>query len=195
MVDEIVPTPTPAEGAPPEAPPAEVDIRTTPAFKGVLKQLEASNSELAAFKAALADKAAENEKAELEKRGEYDTLTKQLQGELAALKTTHARDIVQRDLTTALVRAGATNDRFINGCVAGYTPDQGDVTAYVSGLAGDEANGAFFGQALPGGQPAPSHGAPAGASTNKSLEDRLASTDPDVLNAARREHWEKIQQG
>lgn len=186
---------TQATEAAPEQATSELDPRSTPAFKGVLKQLEASTSELAQLKADLADKAATREKEELEKRGQYDTLTKQLQHELQALKETHARDIVQRDLTTALVKAGATNDHFINGCVAGYSEDQGDVATYVKGLVGDETNGVFFGQSMPTGQPAPSHGAPAGASTSNSLEDRLASTDPTVLDAARREHWNKIHQG
>ena len=81
---------------------------------------------------------------EAEAKGQYEEALKLREAEIADLKSTHEKQLLERDLTTELAKAGFANEMFLKGAVSGYDPENGPIADYVKSLAEDESNKAFL---------------------------------------------------
>jgi hypothetical protein len=96
---------------------------------------------------AAAQKAAQKEAEEqrLKDAGMFDELKSRYEAELEQTKMQHAKDVLERDLKTELIKTGFVNDMFARGAIAGYDAEtHGDVASYVAALAADESNKTFL---------------------------------------------------
>jgi len=163
MADVIVPdvnqttTATEPAAAPPAAtPPAQHDpalnIRETPAFRAVTKQVEEERKAREALQAQLNEILDKEKKAQeaaerkaLEEKGEYQTLLAKKEAELKAITDAHARAMVESKLNVRLLSEGAKNETFILGAIAGFRGDADKIDEYVAELKAKEGNALFFG--------------------------------------------------
>lgn len=129
---------------------------------------------------------------DLEAKNDYTAILAKKDATIEAIQSKHAADILQRDLSSALIAQGATNPVFVRGAVAEFQGGADDIPAFVEKLKGEEHNAVFFGNAIPAGQKPPVHGQPGSRSTSKSLEDRLTDTDPEVRKGAMNEGLKKM---
>ena len=182
---------TPAEPTAPATEPAgdatNSDFKSTPAYQAMAKQIAEMKKAEADRLAAEQAKQQEAQRKELEAKGEYEKVIEMHKKQLEDMQKQHAADILQRDLKTALIQSGASNDTFISGAIAGYK--EGDVHEYVQELAANEANKPFFGQQQQVGITPPPGGNIGGkGNVIKDLESykaALRSDDPKVVQAAK----------
>lgn len=122
---------------------AEPSFKDDPKYLAMSKQLaefqrkeaERVNAEAAAKK--------EAEIKELEAKGQYEAAIKAREAELEAVKKQHAQDILNRDIEAGLLKVGFNNELFIKGAIASYSPEEGDISAFIEKLDKDENNNPF----------------------------------------------------
>lgn len=173
------------ETAPPVEP-TNSDFKNTPAYQAMAKQIaemkKAEEDRLAAEQSA----AQEAQRKELEAKGEYEKLLAMQKQQIEQMQKEHFAEILKRDLKTALIQSGATNDMFIAGAIAGYK--EGDISEYVKSLAAAEQNKAFFGSMERQPVPPPGGGPVGGVNTTikdlASYRKALASGDKKLVAQA-----------
>ena len=123
---------------------SNAEIKAHPLFSKLTSELAELRRADAERKAAeeQAKKEAELKKAEAE--GRYQDALKQRESELEALRAAHSKELLDRDLTTEMLKAGFGNEIFLRGAVSAYDADKWTVSEYVASLAGDDANKAFL---------------------------------------------------
>lgn len=166
--------------------PTNRDIKESELFR----KLASENAEMkrAQEEREEADKKAQSE-AEIkamEDKGQFEEALKLRDAEIERLKETHSKEILNRDLTTELLKAGFNNDTFLAGAVAGFDSN-GNIAEYVKSLVGNETNKPFLGGTkaalTPPGTPSVGGSAsPMAASQikelqNGSLDDRAKARD------------------
>lgn len=153
-------------------------------------------AENAALKKAEADRlaaeqnaATEAERQRLESEGKYKEALELRQAELDAMKESHAKELLNRDLKTELYKAGFQNDIFVNGAIAAYK--EGTIGDYVKSLVEDAANSVFLASTSPPPKPTPpgapnvTGSAPGGIKDNESYRKALRSDNPETVAAAK----------
>jgi hypothetical protein len=162
------------------------DFRQSPLAQQTFAELKAARDELAAIKQAASDKAAEQERKELEAKGDYEVALAKLKAEHEAQRAEHDKFVLQSNLKTALLQAGANNPIFIDGVVAQFSGDQAAIAEHVEGLKANEQHAAFFGvqQQVSPGLPPP--GTPPPATTGKQnwAQVKQDLTDPTKAKVA-----------
>lgn len=144
------------------------DVRESPAFRGVISQLEQERARAAEMQAKLDQLTSAQEQAQKEaeeKRladeGRYKEIADKARAETEQLRAAHAAELRKRDLTTELIRAGLTNDIAIAGAIA-TCPGDADVSQYVAEIREKNPNLFVSGEMPPATTPA--QGRSAGAS-------------------------------
>jgi len=169
------------EGRPKEEAPelSNSSVKSSPLFLKVTR-------ELGELKALVADREAAEIKVKEEEAiqkataaGEFEKAIELHTQKLEALERKHSKEILDRDLTTALVKAGAKNDVFLKGAVSSFDGAT-DISEYVKMLSENEENGAFFGDTETQRQihRSPSAVAPSGLKSWDQIRVMEQSSDP-----------------
>jgi hypothetical protein len=189
MTDEATPTPADESVETPAA--SNADVRQSELFRRATAELKSKRAQLSELREQLDSRRAADEKAAgeaerraLEAKGEYETILKQREAELAAVQAKHTRDMLEMNLSLALSRAGASNAHFVRGVVAAYDGDADGIAEHVAQIKASDEHAAWFGvdNTLPTGLPSTGTAPPAAKGGQKSLEDRLAEGDHDAQN-------------
>jgi hypothetical protein len=184
---------TPAE----PAQPSNSDIKGSELFQKVTGELAALKAEKAEREQAEADAKTKAEQEALTAKGDFETALKMEREKMATMEKTHKRELLQRDLTSELLKAGFQNDTFISGAVGGYNAEAGDVATYVQSLADNESNKVFLNSVQPQRERLPETGQLNNSGTAITLEQARQMKNSDNpeqrLQAAQfmREHWIK----
>lgn len=121
------------------------DVKSDPLFQKVAGELSALKAQIA--EAQQAEQAAK-EQAELEqakKAGEFEKVLEMNARKLEQMEAQHRAELLKRDLTTELVKAGARNEVFLKGAIAAYDGES-DISEYVRALTESDDHKPFFGQ-------------------------------------------------
>jgi hypothetical protein len=163
------------------------DVKEDPLFKKV-------KSELGALKAQVADEQKKQQEeqaaAEIERvkqTGQFDEALKKHALKLEQMEASHKAELLRRDLTTELIRAGAQNEVFIRGAVSSYN-GEADIAEYVDSLASNEQHSIFFGKTESPRQTvrSPSKVTPTGGVVNwEQVRSMEKSEDPTKKSEAR----------
>jgi len=188
-----------------------VDPRETPAFKGVLKQLESERTKAAQLESKLnelldSQKSAEQKakQVELESKGKYEEALAQTQqqweqklNEMKQQIAEKEKALVLSNLRSELAMRGVTNKVVVNGIASEFftSEDQSDVSAWVDEFAKSEEHAQLFAGERVTKAPVPSGDFGTATGKPKTLEQRLASDDPDVARAARIEALKQAYNG
>jgi hypothetical protein len=139
-----------------------------PKYEAMSRQLAELQREKASRVEAEKTAQREAEEKALRDAGKFDELAAKHAADMEEIKSGHAKEILSGNLTNELLKAGFSNDMFVNGAIQGYDAEtHGDVAAYAATLAADEGNKAFL--AAPTGrtvEPAPGMTPAGGGSAN-----------------------------
>jgi multidrug resistance efflux pump len=130
-----------------------VDVRETPAFRGVVRQVEELRAELAKRDAEIAARRAEEERKNLEAKGSYEQALKaaeqtwqskyaELEGALAQTRRAHERATIESDLAAAGVVGKAR--QFLAEHYLSMGDDRPQVSAWIEQARIDAEFGMFF---------------------------------------------------
>jgi hypothetical protein len=186
------------------------DPRETPAFRGVLKQLESERAKAAQLESKLNElldnqKSAEQKakQAELESKGKYEEALAQTQQQWESKLNEMEQQIAEKEkalvlsnLKSELAMRGVTNKVVVSGIASEFfaADDQSDVSAWVEEFAQSEEHASLFsGERVKAPVPSGDFGSASGKP--KTLEQRLASDDPAVARAARIEALKQAYNG
>jgi hypothetical protein len=157
------------------------DVKGDPLFQKVAAELAELKTQIAAEKTAQQKAAEAAEVERLKEAGKYEEAIKMHTAKLEQMEAQHKADLLRRDLTTELVKAGAKNDVFLKGAIAAYDGES-TIAEYVQSLTDSDEHKPFFGSLEQSRQtqPSPRAAAPNG-NTQKTWEQVKAmekSTDP-----------------
>ena len=186
----------PTEPSTPEQP-TNADIKSSDLFQKVTGELASLKAEKAEREQAESDAKAKQEQDALTAKGDFESALKIERDKLAAMEATHKKELLQRDLTSELFKAGFQNETFVNGAVGAYNAEAGDVTTYVQGLAGNDANKMFLASTSPQRERLPETGPLNNSGAAMTIEQarlmKSSKNSEERLQAAQfmREHWIK----
>lgn len=100
-------------------------------FQGVTSESAKVKAELAELKDMLAKKAEDEQRKELEAKGQYETIIQQRDAQIAELTAKHAAQMTRMQLTSELTRNGLVNQLALDGAVASYSGDAEGIGEYV----------------------------------------------------------------
>lgn len=165
MPEEQTPTPevTPKSNEEPKRELTNADVKSDPLFKKVTGELAELKSQIAAEKAEQTKAQEASEMERLKEAGKYEEAIKLNADRLERMEAQHKADLLKRDLTTELIKAGAKNDMFLKGVIADYDGET-DIAEYVQSLTSSDDHKLFFGSLEQSRQtqPAPKGVAPNG---------------------------------
>lgn len=166
---------------------SNADLKNTPWVKQMAEELNQLRADAKQRLEAEEVAKKEAELKALEDGKQYEQALEMQKQQLESLKTSHAAELLNRDLQTELLKAGFTSGIFIKGAVSGYEPESGSVADYVKGLAEAEENKMFLG----GEQTRTQHSAPGKAPVQNvkidwaQNKENKSSRDPAVRKEAR----------
>lgn len=123
------------------------DVKSHPLFQKLTEQLSEFQRKEQERAAAEEKAAREAELKKAEEEGKWQDIVKMREQEIENLRASYAKDMLERDLKTELVRAGFSNDVFLKGAIGSYSGDPEGVTEYVEQLKADAGNAVFLNQA------------------------------------------------
>jgi len=129
--------------APEESRVSNAEIKNSELFQKLAGELNTLRQQMADEAAAKEQAQKEAELKQAQEKGDFEKALKMLTAEKEQMETQHKAEIVKRDITTELLKAGAKNSVFLNGAVAGYDGET-DIAEYVSSLVSDDGNSVFF---------------------------------------------------
>lgn len=168
------------------------DVRNHKFFISRMREKDAELKQAMNQLAVLQDKIESEQKAkqlqEEEAKGNYEKVLAQYKADLEKAKADHAAEIRRRDIQSALLKAGASDDFFIEGVIQRYDGEV-PIETYVTTIAENEAHSKYFGQAqvdasnIPPGAVSPAQRSP---QSWGQVQADLRSPDPTVRHEANR---------
>lgn len=156
------------------------DVKSDPLFQKVAGELSELKSQIAAEKEAQAKAQEAAELKRMQEAGEYEKAIKLHAEKLERMEAQHKADLLRRDLTTELVKAGAKNEVFLKGAISSYDGET-DIAEYVQSLVNSEDHKQFFGQLEQSRQtqPAPRGATPNGSANRTWEQVKAMEASPD----------------
>ncbi|MCK5610763.1 hypothetical protein KAR91_53315 [Candidatus Pacearchaeota archaeon] len=182
------PTQTPDPAAEPQVEPvSNAELKAHPAFQKVTGELAQLRQEKADRVAKEDADKVEAERAKLVAAGDYESALKLRDDNIEQMKTDHAKDLLQRDIESGLMKVGFNNDIFLRDAVRQFDGDSAGVAEYVKELAAKDENKMFMGneprttlpETVPGGKPTVS------MSVEEARQLSKSSDDPAIRQKAR----------
>lgn len=157
------------------------DVRTSPAFLAVTKQLNELRAQMEASELAKTEAAKAEEMKKLAEKGEFELALQKSKAEMEALKASSERATKELTLKYELAQLGINDETYIAGVIAQYD-GQGDMKEYVAEVAKKSAT--LFTPKDPVGIAPPGAVSPASSGNDNWAQTKADLTDPLKAKAA-----------